>query len=200
MSWGWGKTTKKQKSCIEKNTQNAEWNLKSSPRLTSYTDSEWKFSKHFSSMSFFFYRKKTLSETDFLSVSILDSCIEMSQLHKLPLPQYLSMWLEFLLFLYNSYWIFPWHTLFPIFKDNTFSPTSLLATLSLLFTDMASRLICADREMQEKSTKENKYAQKKWSVSFISMQDMLDKRAASMQSVKSTQVIKLYTHLECLTS
>lgn len=44
----------------------------------------------------FFYHRKTLSETDFLSVSILDSCIEMPHSHKLPLSQYLSDWSFFI--------------------------------------------------------------------------------------------------------
>lgn len=38
------------------------------------------------SFSASFFITETLSETDFLSVTILDSCIEMPQLHKLALP------------------------------------------------------------------------------------------------------------------
>lgn len=127
MLLGW----KKLRKLYSENTTKCrpEWNLKSFPCFTSYTDLEWKFSQHFSCMSIF-YHKKTLSETDFLSVSILDSCIEMPQLHKLPLSQYLNMWLEFPLFLCNSFWIFPWHTLFPMFWDNTFS---LSSSFSLLY-------------------------------------------------------------------
>lgn len=136
---------KDSQSCTQKMPQHAEWDLKSSPCLTSFTDSEWKFFQHFSSMSVF-YHKKTLSEADFLSVSILYSCIEMPQLHKLPLSQYLGMWLEFPLLLNNFNWILSWHTHFPRCEIKLSLHLSSLQ-FCFAFTGMTSRLKCPNREI-----------------------------------------------------
>ena len=96
--------------------------------------------------------EKTLSETDFLSVSILDSCIEMPQLHKPALSLYLSMWLEFLpFFLYNSYWIFPWKIFVPHFKEGTFSlHISFSLNFSLLYCHII-KIVCGDGNTVTKS-------------------------------------------------
>lgn len=199
MSLGW-------KNLYTKNTMKCRPEWKSFPCLTSYTDLEWKLSQHFSSMTTF-YHKKTLSETDFLSVSILDCCIEMPQLHKLPLSQYLSMWLEFPLFLHNCYWIFARHTLFPCSQITLFLPRYPLIAISIRFIGMAWKLICADREILEKIiNKTNMYRklivtanmfkskQKKvykWYVCMNTFISMLYKHAASMPSIKHRT---LYTH------
>lgn len=136
----------------ENNTKcRAEWSFKCFLCLTSYTDLEWKFSKHFGSMSTF-YQKKTLSETDFLSVSILDSCIEMPQLHKLPLSQYLSVWLEFPLHFSTTFPVTPprpTHT-HTHFKDKTFSPDiSLIRNLGSLYWHDTKAHLCW-RSIREK--------------------------------------------------
>lgn len=78
--------------CMEKITPNAEQSGASNVFSASLVTLIWsENSLSILAVCLLFIRKKTLSETDFLSVSILDSCIEMPQLHKLPLSQYLSV-------------------------------------------------------------------------------------------------------------
>lgn len=103
--------------------------MQSTVYLTNSNDLEGKFSQWFNSLS-----QKTLNETDFLSVSILNTCIEMSQLHKLLLFKYLSMWHEFSPYFPSIYYRFsPWHTHFSVLKINT-------ASLDILFLCFCSLL------------------------------------------------------------
>lgn len=91
------------------------------------------------------FNTKTLKETGFLSVSSLNSYIELS-----------LIWISSIL--YKSHWIFLWHTLFPLCTI-TFSPSAFVSiAISLCFIGVAWRLICAEWEMQKVMNKTNKFA------------------------------------------